>query len=108
MTQDDLLAIHQHQPLAARWFSLAHYCLESGCTIVTYEPDTFRAEVSDAQREVLVAGFFEANVQADGRARWTWAWSNNDAPRDARLEEEDGVSASWSQVLPDWRERAFA
>ena len=49
MKETDLLAVHQQQPLAARWFSLASYCLESGCNIVTYDADSFRAEVGDAQ-----------------------------------------------------------
>lgn len=108
MTETDLLAIHQQEPLAARWFSLASYCLESGCNIVTYERDSFRAEVGDADRAIALAGFFEANVQADGQARWTWAWLADDASRQDHLQQEAGISASWTQVLSDWRERAFA
>jgi hypothetical protein len=106
MTETDLLAVHAQAPLSARWFSLATYCLESGCNIVTYESESFRAEVGDARRDVAVAGYFEAKVQEDGRARWTWAWSD-DEPADAALKEEGGVSESWTRVLADWRQRAF-
>lgn len=107
MTETDLLAVHHQQPLAARWFSLASYCLESGCNIVTYDADSFRAEVGDAQTANLLAGFFEAKVQEDGRARWTWAWTDDEAPAKAVLKEEGGLSESWTQVLSDWRQRAF-
>jgi hypothetical protein len=107
MTETDLLAVHQQQPLAARWFSLASYCLESGCNIVTYESESFRAEVGDTHRDIPVSGYFEAKVQEDGRARWTWAWSEHDAPAEADLQEEGGLSESWTQVLSDWRQRAF-
>jgi hypothetical protein len=104
MNQTDLLAAHRQQPLSARWFGLASYCLESGCKVVTYDADHFRAEVGDDHHAAgPVTGFFEATVQADGRARWTWAWT--DTP--AQLEKEVGVSDSWTQVLSDWRERAF-
>lgn len=107
MKETDLLAVHQQQPLAARWFSLASYCLESGCNIVTYDADSFRAEVGDAQTASRLAGYFQATVQEDGRARWTWAWSDDDASAKAGLNEEAGLSESWTQVLSDWRERAF-
>jgi hypothetical protein len=108
MKQANLLAVHQQQPLAARWFSLATYCLESGCNIVTYAPDAFRAEVGDAEVESRLAGYFEASLQADGSAHWTWAWTDDAAPAGAALSRDDGRSESWSRVLPDWRERAFA
>jgi hypothetical protein len=107
MTETDLLAVHHQEPLAARWFSLASYCLESGCNIVTYDSDTFRAEVGDSQRNIVLAGFFEAKVQADGSARWTWAWTDDDQPAEAALQQEGGLSESWTRVLPDWRQRAF-
>ena len=107
MKETDLLAVHHQQPLAARWFSLASYCLESGCNIVAYDAESFRAEVADAQSANLLAGFFEAKVQEDGSARWTWAWTDDDAPAKAGLTREAGVSESWTQVLSDWRERAF-
>ena len=107
MKETDLLAVHHRQPLAARWFSLASYCLENGCNIVTYDAESFRAEVSDAKQAAPVEGFFEARMQADGRARWTWAWSEDHAPAKAALHEEAGLSESWTQVLADWRERAF-
>ncbi|HEV8692290.1 MAG TPA: hypothetical protein VGQ91_18440 [Ideonella sp.] len=107
MNETDLLAVHHQQPLAARWFSLASYCLESGCNIVTYDAESFRAEVGDAQSASLLAGYFEASVQEDGRACWTWAWTDDDAPAKAGLQEEDGLSESWTQVLSDWRQRAF-
>jgi len=107
MTETDLLAVHHQQPLAARWFSLASYCLKSGCNIVTYDADRFRAEASDAQSASVLAGYFEATLQADGGARWTWAWTDDDAPAKARLKEADGLSESWTQVLSDWRQRAF-
>jgi hypothetical protein len=107
MNETHLLAVHHQQPLAARWFSLASYCLESGCTVVTYDADTFRAEVRDGQAAGLLTGFFEAKVQEDGRARWTWAWKDEDAPVKAGLQEEAGLSESWTQVLSDWRQRAF-
>ena len=106
MKQTDLLAVHQQQPLAARWFSLANYCLESGCNIVDYAPDRFRAEV-DGEGATGIGGFFEARLQADGSARWTWAWTDDDAPAGAALSEDDGCSESWTRVLSDWRERAF-
>jgi hypothetical protein len=107
MNEADLLAVHHRQPLAARWFSLASYCLASGCNIVTYDADSFRAEVGDAQTASVLAGFFEANVQEDGRASWTWAWTDDNAPAKADLNEEGGLSESWTQVLSDWRQRAF-
>ena len=107
MKETDLLAVHHQHPLAARWFSLASYCLESGCNIVTYEADSFRAEVGDAQASNLLAGYFEAKVRDDGRATWTWAWTDDDAPAQACLIEEGGLSESWTQVLSDWRQRAF-
>jgi hypothetical protein len=107
MQQTDLLAVHHRQPLAARWFSLASYCLENGCDIVTYEADSFRAEVGHARQAGLVAGYFEASLQDDGRTRWTWAWSEDDAPAQAALNEEAGFSESWTRVLADWRECAF-
>jgi hypothetical protein len=107
MNETDLLAVHDRQPLAARWFTLASYCLESGCTVVTYDAETFRAEVSDAQAAGPLTGYFEATVQEDGRARWTWAWTDDDAPPKADLQEEGGLSESWTQVLSDWRQRAF-
>lgn len=107
MTESDLLAVHQQQPLAARWFTLASYCLESGCKIVTYESESFRAEVGDTHRDISLAGYFEATVQQDGRARWTWAWTDDEASSQASLQQEGGLSDSWTQVLSDWRERAF-
>jgi hypothetical protein len=107
MKQNDLLEVHHQQPLAARWFSLASYCLESGCNIVTYDAESFRAEVGDAQSASRLAGYFEAKVQDDGRVRWTWAWTDDDAPAKATLTEEAGLSESWTRVLPDWRQRAF-
>jgi hypothetical protein len=107
MNETDLLAVHRQQPLSARWFGLASYCLESGCKVVTYNADHFRAEVGDRQAAGAPTGFFEATVQADGRARWTWAWTDDDAGVTAELEREAGVSESWTQVLSDWRERAF-
>ena len=107
MNETDLLAVHRQQPLAARWFGLASYCLESGCNVVTYEAERFRAEVGDGQPAGRLTGFFEAAVQDDGRARWTWAWSHDDPSGTAELEKEAGVSDSWTQVLSDWRQRAF-
>ena len=107
MNENDLLAVHRQQPLSARWFGLASYCLESGCNVVTYDPDHFRAEVRDRQAVTLLTGFFEAIVQEDGRARWTWAWTDDDARVTTELEKEGGVSESWTQVLSDWRQRAF-
>lgn len=107
MNETDLLSVHHQQPLAARWFSLASYCLESGCTVVTYDADSFRAEVVDVQAAGPLTGFFEATVQEDGRARWTWAWTDENAPVDAGLHEEGGLSQSWTRVLSDWRQRAF-
>lgn len=108
MKESDLLAVHHHEPLAARWFSLAAYCLKSGCNIVTYDATNFRAEVADAPEAQLVTGFFEAKVQDDGGARWTWAWTKDDAPPAAALEQEAGISDSWTQVLSDWRQRALS
>ncbi|MEK8033798.1 hypothetical protein AACH06_23490 [Ideonella sp. DXS29W] len=107
MNENDLLAAHRQQPLSARWFGLASYCLESGCKVVTYDADNFRAEVADGQAASPLTGFFEAAVQEDGRARWIWAWTDDDAPVTAELQTEDGVSESWTQVLSDWRQRAF-
>jgi hypothetical protein len=107
MNETDLLAVHRQQPLSARWFGLASYCLESGCKVVTYDADNFRAEVGDGQAARPLTGFFEATVQEDGRARWTWAWTDDDAPITADLQKEGGVSESWTQVLSDWRQRAF-
>src|SRR5687767_325834 len=107
MTETDLLAVHHQQPMAARWFSLASYCLESGCNIVTYDADNFRAEVDDPLTASRLAGFFEARVQEDGQARWTWAWTEDGASAKADIQQEAGVSASWTRVLADWRQRAF-
>jgi hypothetical protein len=107
MNETDLLAAHRQQPLSARWFGLASYCLQSGCKVVTYEADRFRAEVSDGQAAGRLTGFFEAAVQDDGRAHWTWAWTDDDTRVASGLEKEAGVSDSWTQVLSDWRERAF-
>jgi hypothetical protein len=107
MKDTDLLAVHDRQPLAARWFSLASYCLESGCNIVTYDADNFRAEVSDARTATQLTGFFEATLQEDGRAAWTWAWTDDESPTVADLKEEAGLSESWTRVLSDWRQRAF-
>jgi hypothetical protein len=107
MNDTDLLAVHDQQPLAARWFSLASYCLESGCNIVTYNAESFRAEVGDAQSAGLLAGYFEATVQKDGRATWTWAWTDEESPTKSDLKEEAGLSESWTRVLSDWRQRAL-
>lgn len=107
MNETDLLAVHRQQPLSARWFGLASYCLESGCNVVTYEANRFRAEVGDGPAANPLTGFFEAAVQEDGRARWTWGWTADDVGAVAGLEKEAGVSDSWTQVLSDWRERAF-
>jgi hypothetical protein len=108
MKESDLLEVHHQEPLAARWFNLASYCLKSGCTIVTYDATSFRAEVADTAAANQVTGYFEAQVQDDGGARWTWAWTKDNAPPTAELEEEAGVSDSWTQVLSDWRHRALA
>jgi hypothetical protein len=107
MNETDLLAVHRQEPLSARWFGLASYCLQSGCNVVTYDAHHFRAEVADGQAAGPLTGFFEATVQEDGRARWTWGWTDDDAPVPAELEKEVGVSESWTQVLSDWRHRAF-
>ncbi len=107
MNENDLLAAHRQQPLSARWFGLASYCLESDCNVVTYDADHFRAEVGGGQAASPLTGFFEATVQEDGRARWTWAWTDDDTHAPAELEKEGGISESWTQVLSDWRQRAF-
>lgn len=107
MNETDLLAVHRQQPLSARWFGLASYCLESGCNVVTYAADHFRAEVGDRHAANPLTGFFEAIVQEDGRAHWTWAWTDDDARVTAELEKEVGISESWTRVLSDWRQRAF-
>lgn len=108
MKESDLLEVHHQDPLAARWFSLASYCLKSGCQIVTYDATSFRAEVADASAANQVTGYFEAQVQDGGGARWTWAWTRDDASPSAALEQEAGESDSWTQVLSDWRNRALA
>ena len=107
MNETHLLALHQQQPLSARWFGLASYCIARGCNVVTYNPNDFRAEALDGHAASALTGFFEATVQEDGRARWTWAWADDDAPAAAELEKEGGVSESWTHVLSDWRQRAF-
>lgn len=107
MNETDLLAVHHQQPMAARWFSLASYCLESGCNIVTYDADSFRAEVDDPHTGSRLAGFFEARVQEDGQVRWTWAWTDDAVSAKADIQQEAGLSASWTRVLSDWRQRAF-
>ena len=107
MNETDLLDAHLRQPLSARWFGLASYCLESGCKVVTYDADNFRAEVGGVRSASPLLGFFEASVQEDGRARWTWGWTEDDERAATALEKEGGVSDSWTQVLSDWRQRAF-
>lgn len=97
-SEPGLLAIHEHEPRAARWFAVGALALKQGLVVTYYAEDGIEARSSRNAKGEVYALSIDAEDEGT-RWRWSYNWTANAGYEDQEQVEDAGTAATWPQAV---------
>lgn len=97
-SEAELLAIHEHEPLAARWFALGALALKQGLVVTYYAEDGIDAHAAANSKGEEY--FMSIDTQDGGRSwDWSYSWTANAGDEDEDQVEDGGSASTWPEAV---------
>jgi hypothetical protein len=97
-SERELMAIHDHEPQAARWFALGALALQQGLLVTYYAENGIEARASrNAKGEV-----YDLSIDAEDEGRrwhWSYSWTANAGCANEEQVEDAGTAATWPEAV---------